>query len=222
VPLTAVRANKWDLSPAEARALQARLSGQAEIRDRLDAPRLVAGIDVGFEDFGRTTRAAVAVLRCDDLQLVESALARRPTRFPYVPGLLSFREIPAALGALAALACTPDLLLCDGQGFAHPRRFGLACHLGWLVDVPTIGVAKSRLLGDYAPPPAERGAWSPLWDHGELVGAAVRTRRGVKPLFVSPGHRVDVASAVRLTLACTDRYRLPEPSRTAHRLASDG
>jgi deoxyribonuclease V len=221
VPLTAVRASNWDLSPAEARALQARLSGQAEIRDRLDAPALVAGIDVGFEDFGRTTRAAVAVLRCDDLQLVESALARRPTRFPYVPGLLSFREIPAALGALAALACTPDLLLCDGQGFAHPRRFGLACHLGWLVDMPTIGVAKSRLLGDYAPPPAERGAWSPLWDHGEIVGAAVRTRRGVKPLFVSPGHRVDVASAVRLTLACTDRYRLPEPSRTAHRLASD-
>ena len=139
-----------------------------------------------------------------------------------MPGLLSFREIPAALAALAVLACTPDLLLCDGQGLAHPRRFGLACHLGWLVDVPTIGVAKSRLLGDYGPPPAERGAWSPLWDRGELVGAAVRTRGGVKPLFVSPGHRVDVASAVRLTLACTDRYRLPEPSRAAHRLASDG
>lgn len=220
MPLIAVHSSSWDVSPAEARALQARLSGQAETRDRLGAPGLVAGIDVGFEDHGRITRAAVAVLRCGDLQLVESALARQPTRFPYVPGLLSFREIPAALGALATLACTPDLLLCDGQGLAHPRRFGLACHLGWLVDVPTIGVAKSRLLGEYTPPPAERGAWSPLWDRGELVGAAVRTRRGVKPLFVSPGHRVDVASAVRLTLACTDRYRLPEPSRTAHRLAS--
>lgn len=220
MPLIAVHPSSWDVSPAEARALQARLSGQAETRDRLGAPGLVAGIDVGFEDHGRITRAAVAVLRAGDLQLVESALARQPTRFPYVPGLLSFREIPAALGALATLACTPDLLLCDGQGFAHPRRFGLACHLGWLVDVPTIGVAKSRLLGEYALPPAERGAWSPLWDRGELVGAAVRTRRGVKPLFVSPGHRVDVASAVRLTLACTDRYRLPEPSRTAHRLAS--
>jgi deoxyribonuclease V len=222
VPLIAIRPSSWDLSPGEARALQERLSSQAETRDRLGTPALVAGIDVGFEDRGRITRAAVAVLRCGDLQLVESGLARRPTRFPYVPGLLSFREIPAALGALAALVCTPDLLLCDGQGLAHPRRFGLACHLGWLVDVPTIGVAKSRLLGDYAPPAAERGAWSPLWDRGELVGAAVRTRRGVKPLFVSPGHRVDVASAVRLTLACTDRYRLPEPSRTAHRLASDG
>jgi deoxyribonuclease V len=178
-------------------------------------------MDVGFEDHDRIIRAAVAVLRCRDLQLVESALARRPTRFPYVPGLLSFREIPAALGALAALTCPPDLLLCDGQGLAHRRRFGLACHLGWLVDVPTIGVAKSRLLGNFTPPPAEHGAWSPLWDRGELVGAAVRTRRSVKPLFVSPGHRVDVASAVRLTLACTDRYRLPEPSRTAHRLASN-
>jgi deoxyinosine 3'endonuclease (endonuclease V) len=117
--------------------------------------------------------------------------------------------------------CTADLRLCDGQGLAHPRRFGLTCQLGWLVDVPTFGVARSRLLGEYTPPPAEHGAWSSLWDRGELVGAAVRTRRGVKPLFVSPGHRVDVASAVRLTLACTHRYRLPEPSRTAHRLASD-
>ena len=221
MPLIAIRPSCWDLSPAEARVLQERLASQAETRDRLGAPALVAGIDVGFEDHGRLTRAAVAVLGFADLQLVESALARRPTGFPYVPGLLSFREIPAALGALAALACTPDLLLCDGQGLAHPRRFGLACHLGWLVDVPTIGVAKSRLLGDYAPPPADRGAWSPLWDRGDLVGAAVRTRRGVKPLFVSPGHRIDVASAVRLTLACTNRYRLPEPSRTAHRLASD-
>ena len=221
MPLTPVRPNSWDLSPAEARALQARLSGQAETRDRLGTPALAAGIDVGFEAHGRVTRAAVAVLRFHDLQFVESALARRPTRFPYVPGLLSFREIPAVLDALATLTCTPDLLLCDGQGLAHPRRFGLACHLGWLVDAPTIGVAKSRLLGEFAPPPAERGAWSPLWDRGELVGAAVRTRRGVKPLFVSPGHRIDVASAVRLTLACTDRYRLPEPSRTAHRLASD-
>ena len=221
MPLIAIRPSCWDLSPAEARVLQERLASQAETRDRLGAPALVAGIDVGFEDHGRLTRAAVAVLGFADLQLVESALVRRPTGFPYVPGLLSFREIPAALGALAALACTPDLLLCDGQGLAHPRRFGLACHLGWLVDVPTIGVAKSRLLGDYAPPPADRGAWSPLWDRGDLVGAAVRTRRGVKPLFVSPGHRIDVASAVRLTLVCTDRYRLPEPSRTAHRLASD-
>ena len=221
MPLTQVHASAWDLSPAEARALQERLSGRAEVRDRLGAPALVAGIDVGFEDRGRITRAAVAVLGAADLQLVESALARRSTAFPYVPGLLSFREIPAVLDALAALACTPDLLLADGQGLAHPRRFGLASHLGWLLDAPTIGVAKSRLLGEFAPPPDQRGAWAPLLDRGEMVGAAVRTRRGVKPVFVSPGHRVDVASAVRLTLACTDRYRLPEPSRAAHRLASN-
>jgi deoxyribonuclease V len=221
VPLTPVHLSAWDLSPAEARALQERLSGQAELRDRLSPPALVAGIDVGFEDRGRITRAAVAVLGAADLELVESALARRPTAFPYVPGLLSFREIPAVLDALAALASTPDLLLADGQGLAYPRRFGLACHLGWLVDAPTIGVAKSRLLGEFTPPPDQRGAWAPLLDRGEMVGAAVRTRRGVKPVFVSPGHRVDVASAVRLTLACTDRYGLPEPSRAAHRLASN-
>jgi deoxyribonuclease V len=220
VPLSPVHRNAWDLTPAEARALQARLCGRAELRDRFAAPALVAGIDVGFEERGRVTRAAVAVLGLPDLRLVESALAGRATAFPYMPGLLSFREIPAVLDALAALACTPDLLLADGQGLAHPRRFGLACHLGWLVDTPTVGVAKSRLLGAFSPPPEQRGAWAPLLDRGEVVGAAVRTRRGAKPVFVSPGHRVDVASAVRLTLACTKRYRLPEPSRAAHRLAS--
>jgi deoxyribonuclease V len=209
------------VTPAEARAVQERLSGEAELHDRLGAPALIAGIDVGFEEQGRVTRAAVAVLRSADLQVVESALARLTTVFPYVPGLLSSREIPAVLEALAALACTTDLLLADGQGRAHPRRFGLACHLGWLLDTPTIGVAKSRLLGEFTMPPYRRGAWSPLLDRGDLVGAALRTRRGVKPVFVSPGHRVDVATAVRLTLACTDRYRLPEPSRVAHRLASN-
>ena len=220
MPLTPVHAHAWNLSPAGARALQDRLSGQAEVRDRLGPIALIAGIDVGFEAGGGMTRAAVAVLRAGDLQLAESSLARRPTDFPYLPGLLSFREIPAALDALASLRCVPNLLICDGQGLAHPRRFGLACHLGWLLEVPSIGVAKSRLLGDFAAPPAERGAWTPLIDRGEVVGAAVRTRRGVKPVFVSPRHRVDVASAVRLALACTDRYRLPEPSRAAHRLAS--
>jgi deoxyribonuclease V len=208
------------VTPAEARAVQERLSGEAELHDRLGAPALIAGIDVGFEEQGRLTRAAVAVLRSADLQVVESALARLTTVFPYAPGLLAFREIPAVLEALAALACTPDLLLADGQGLAHPRRFGLACHLGWLLDTPTIGVAKSRLLGEFTMPPDRRGAWSPLLDRGDLVGAALRTRRGVKPVFVSPGHRLDVATAVRLTLACTDRYRLPEPSRVAHQLAS--
>jgi deoxyribonuclease V len=220
VPLTPLRDHRWDLTPAEARALQGQLAPRAELRDRLARLALVAGIDIGFEDRGRVTRAAVAVLDLTELRLIESALARRPTGFAYVPGLLSFREIPAALDALAALRCAPDLLVCDGQGLAHPRRFGLACHLGWLLDVPAIGVAKSRLLGEFAEPPSHRGAWAPLLDRGEIIGAALRTRRGTKPVFVSPGHRVDVPSAVRLTLACTGRYRLPEPSRAAHQLAS--
>jgi deoxyribonuclease V len=220
VSLTPTHEHPWDLTPADARALQDRLSGQAELRDRLGTVGLVAGIDVGFENGGSVTRAAVAVLRLSDLQLAESSLARRATGFPYVPGLLSFREIPAVLDALASLRSIPDLLICDGQGLAHPRRFGLACHLGWLLETPSIGVAKSRLLGEFAEPPAERGTWTPLVDRGEVVGAAVRTRCGVRPVFVSPGHRVDVASAVRLAFACTDRYRLPEPSRAAHRLAS--
>ncbi|MGH6895167.1 MAG: deoxyribonuclease V [Geminicoccaceae bacterium] len=222
MPLTPVHEHPWNLTPAGARALQDRLSGEAELRDHLGPIALVAGIDVGFENGRSVTRAAVAVLHQGDLQLVESSLARRATGFPYVPGLLSFREIPAVLDALASLRCVPDLLICDGQGLAHPRRFGLACHLGWLLETPSVGVAKSRLLGEFAEPPAARGAWTPLVDRGEVVGAAVRTRRGVKPVFVSPGHRVDVASAVRLALACTDRYRLPEPSRAAHRLASGG
>ena len=141
MPLTPVHDHAWDLSPAEARALQLALAARTELADRFGAIALVAGIDIGFEQAGKITRAAVAVLRLADLQTVECQIVRRPTAFPYIPGLLSFREIPAAVDALATLVTTPDLLLCDGQGFAHPRRFGLACHLGWLLDVPCIGVA---------------------------------------------------------------------------------
>jgi len=222
VPLIPVHRHAWDLSPAEARALQAELAPRVELADRFGAIALVAGIDIGFEGGGAITRAAVAVLRLADLALIEQAIARRPTVFPYVPGLLSFREIPAALDALATLASAPDLLLCDGQGFAHPRRFGLACHLGWLLDVPSIGVAKSRLIGRYTEPAAERGAATPLLDEDQVIGTALRARAGVKPVFVSIGHRVGLASATRLALACTGRYRLPEPTRHAHRLASAG
>ncbi len=220
MPLTPAHDHAWELCPAAARDLQSALADQVEIEDRFGELALVAGIDIGFEAAGKITRAAVAVLRLPELALVESALARCPTRFPYVPGLLSFREIPAAIEALVALATTPDLLLCDGQGFAHPRRFGLACHLGWLLDVPAIGVAKSRLIGAFTEPASAHGAWSPLSDRDRVIGAALRSRAGVKPLFVSSGHRVGLASALRLTLACTDRYRLPEPTRLAHQLAS--
>jgi deoxyribonuclease V len=167
------------------------------------------------------TRAAIAVLRFPSLESVEDAIAKRPTRFPYIPGLLSFREIPAVLDALAHLSIRPDLLLCDGQGYAHPRRFGLACHLGVVTDLPTIGVAKSRLVGEYEGLGMEKGSRAPLRHEGEVVGVVLRTRDRVRPLYVSIGHRVSLDTAVEYVLACTTRYRLPETTRRAHQLASE-
>ena len=210
----------WSVTPAEAVAIQQALRARVETTDRLPQIRHVAGVDVGFEDGGRVTRAAVAVLAYPDLQPVDRALARLPTRFPYVPGLLSFRELPAVLAAIEALAVRPDVYLCDGQGLAHPRRFGIACHLGVLIDAPSIGVAKTRLIGSHAEPPAQKGGWTPLMDGEEVIGAVLRTRTGVKPVYVSIGHRVSLATAIRLVLACTRGYRLPETTRQAHRLAS--
>lgn len=210
----------WQLTPKDARALQDRLRPLVETRDRLGPVRHVAGVDVGFEDQGRITRAAIAVLGFPDLDLQATAVARRPTAFPYVPGLLSFREIPAVLDALERLPRAPDLLLCDGQGYAHPRRCGLASHLGLVTDLPSIGVAKTRLIGEHGPVPEGRGQWCPLMDGEEIIAAVLRTRAGVKPLFVSIGHRVSLETAIRYVMACTTRYRLPETTRHAHRLAS--
>jgi len=210
----------WDLSPKEAIALQKRLRPQIVTQDDFGEIRRVAGVDVGFEEGGRITRAAVSVLSWPELDPMEDALARQPTRFPYVPGLLSFREIPAVLEALAQLRTPPDLLLCDGHGIAHPRRLGIAAHLGLYVNLPSIGVGKSRLVGRYEEPGPEKGDWSPLMDAGERIGAVVRTRTRVKPLFISGGHRVGLESAIRFTLAATTRYRLPETTLRADRLAS--
>lgn len=212
----------WQVTPAEARAIQERLRDRVQATDRLPALQHVAGVDVGFEANGRVTRAAVVVLRLPELAMVDQAMVRQPTVFPYVPGLLSFRELPAVLAAIERLNVMPDLYLCDGQGLAHPRRFGLACHLGVLLDAPAIGVAKSRLTGSHSEPPPEKGGWVPLLDDGEVIGAVLRTRSRVKPVYVSVGHRVSLATAVHLTLACTTRYRLPETTRLAHRLASVG
>ncbi len=214
--------HRWNLTPAEAIALQEQLRPRVIARDRVGKVRRVAGVDVGFEQEGAVTRAAVAVLSFPELELVEWAIARKPTRFPYVPGLLSFRETPAVLAALAKLRLRPDLLLCDGQGLAHPRRFGFACHLGLLAGIPSIGVAKTRLIGEHGDVPARRGGWVPLEDHEEVIGAVLRTRRGVKPVFVSVGHRVGLETAIRWVMACVTRYRLPETTRWAHRLASGG
>lgn len=210
----------WNGSPREARAIQEQLRNEVILEDRFGPVRRVAGVDVGFEDQGRTVRAAVAVLDFPGLTLNQSAIARQPTRFPYVPGLLSFRELPGVLSALGQLEGLPDLILCDGQGYAHPRRFGIACHLGVLTGLPTIGVGKTRLIGRYEEPGPEKGDWSPLMDRGEQIGAVLRTRCGVKPIFVSSGHRVSLGTAIDLVLACTTRYKLPETTRWAHRLAS--
>lgn len=210
----------WDLTPKEAVKLQRELSGRVETRDRLRRPRLVAGVDVGVGRGRRRARAAVAVLSFPDLELVDRATATRPLAFPYVPGLLSFREIPAILAALEAIEPLPDLLLCDGHGIAHPRRFGIACHLGVLLDRPCIGVAKSRLVGEHGPVPARRGEWTPLMHEGETVGAVLRSRAGVKPVYVSPGHRISLETAVARVMGCVTRYRLPETTRVADRLAS--
>jgi deoxyribonuclease V len=214
--------HRWNLTPAEAIALQEKLRRKVIARGRLGAVRHVAGIDVGFEDDGAVTRAAVAVLTCPGLELVDCAIARVPTRFPYVPGLLSFREIPAVLRALARLKVRPDVLLCDGQGISHPRRVGLASHIGLCADLPSIGVAKTRLVGEHGLVPNRKGAWTPLTDKGEIIGAVLRTRKDVKPLFVSVGHRVSLDTALRQVMACVTRYRLPETTRWAHRLASGG
>ena len=212
--------HSWDITPREAVALQRELAPLIVREDRLGEVRRVAGVDVGFEDNGRITRAAIAVLSYPELELVEQSVARVPTRFPYVPGLLSFREVPAVLQAFEQLSQRPDLILYDGQGIAHPRRIGIASHVGLLLDIPSIGAAKSRLCGSHEEPPPQRGAWAPLTDRGEIIGAVLRTRDGVQPLYVSIGHRVSLETAIRWVLACTPRYRLPETTRWAHRLAS--
>ena len=180
-------------------------------------PRLVAGADISFDRSSPELHAAVVVLDVESLEVVEIAGVRAGARFPYVPGYLSFREIPPLLEAFAKLETVPDLIVCDGQGRAHPRRFGLACHLGVLLDLPTLGCAKSRLIGDYREPGPRRGAHTQLRDGGEVIGEVVRTRSGVKPVFVSVGHRISLETARRTTLRLAARYRLPEPVRAAHR-----
>jgi deoxyribonuclease V len=210
----------WDVSPKEAAAIQERLSTAVLAKDDLGTVQAVAGVDIGFTEKNTVTRAAVAVLSFPELELIDQVVVQRPTAFPYVPGLLSFREALAALEALAQLSVRPDLLLCDGQGRAHPRRFGLACHIGLLSDMPAIGVAKSRLVGEHEPVDQERGSQQQLVHDGEVIGLVLRTRTNVKPLYVSVGHRISLDTAADYVLRCAPRYRLPETTRQAHRLAS--
>jgi deoxyribonuclease V len=211
-------AHAWDVSPREAVAIQKELAARVRAEPLRQPVETVAGIDVGVRA-GRL-QAAVAVVQVSTLEVVDQAVWRGDVTFPYVPGLLSFRELPAVLPALEQLRVRPDVLMTDSQGLAHPRRFGLACHLGVLLDRPTLGVAKSRLTGTHAEPAQEQGSRTPLADRsGDVIGCVVRTRTGVKPVYVSIGHRITLAEAVALTLACAPRYRLPEPTRQAHRLS---
>ena len=213
--------HRWDVSPAEARSIQRDLAELLVLADTigLDEVATVAGVDNGYvkRDGETTAHAAVVILSFPALDVLETVAAERRIDFPYVPGLLSFREAPAVLAAFAQVTITPDVLLFDGQGYAHPRRFGLASHLGLILDRPAVGCAKSRLVGEYEEPERVFGAATPLIDRGEVIGAAVRTRPRHKPLFVSPGHKMSIDGAVKLALACCrDGGFMPVPTRLAH------
>lgn len=208
----------WPATVEDAEAIQDRLRPLADLTTHGPVSvRTVAGLDVAYGD-DRLAAAAV-VLDAGTLEVIEEATAIDSPRFPYVPGLFAFRELPALVEALRSLAVTPDLLVCDGHGLSHPRRFGLACHLGVLTGVPSIGVGKTRLVGSHDEPGTVRGSWSPVTDRGEVVGRALRTQAGVRPVFVSIGHRADLDTACAVTLRLAPRYRLPETTRRADRLS---
>jgi len=212
--------HRWSLSPREAIAVQRRLAASVSVEPLRRRPQRVAGVDAAFSRDGGRCIGGVVLWDLKSGAVVEQHVAFRKLAFPYVPGLLSFREAPALLAALRKLRRAPDALLCDGHGLAHPRRFGIACHLGVLADLPAVGCAKSRLIGSHRDPATRRGSRQPLRDGGEDIGAVLRTRSGVKPVFVSVGHRCDLASAERLVLACAAGYRLPEPTRLADQLVA--
>lgn len=219
------RLHPWDVSPEEARRIQSDLRALVDTSDHvsLDRIRVVAGVDNGYAGRGAQTTAyaGVVVLSFPELEVLETRIARQEVDFPYVPGLLSFREGPALIAAFEQVRHQPDVVLFDAQGIAHPRRLGAASHLGVLLDIPTIGCAKSRLTGRYDEPGEAFGDRSALVDRGEVVGAAVRTRLGRPPLFVSPGHKVSVETAVEIALACCrDNRFMPEPTRLAHKAVS--
>ena len=208
----------WEMTPAEARQIQNELRNQVISQDRFGDIKTVAGVDLGFKK--DIARASVVVLSFPELQLIDGVLVESPVPFPYIPGLLSFRETPPLLKAFDQLNTEPDLIIADGQGIAHPRRFGIASHLGLILDRPTVGCAKSRLWGRHKQPKNEAGSIEYLYDKGEIIGAAVRTRSNVSVVYVSVGHRISLDSAIRLTLACCRRYRLPETTRYAHQASA--
>lgn len=222
VTVDPVRTHPWRVPPDRAEEIQRGLRQHVIVEPLRQSPEVVAGVDVSVKD--GQSRAAVVLLSFPDLDPLQAATATRPTTFPYIPGLLAFREGPVVLDALERLTTAPDVLIFDAHGLAHPRRLGLATHLGVLLDLPSIGCAKSRLCGEYQEPAERKGSWTYLRDDGaspdrEIIGAVVRTRDAVNPVFVSVGHRVDLESAISLVLRCAPRYRLPETTRWAHRVA---
>jgi len=210
----------WNVSPEEAKAIQLKLRDQLDLTGGPERIETVAGVDVSYEKGSDLLYAAVVVLRVRDLKVLETASAVARATFPYIPGLLSFRESPAVLRAWEKLTLRPDCVICDGQGLAHPRRFGIACHLGLLLETPSIGCAKSLLVGEYKPPGPRRGDFEYLYHRGEVVGAVLRTKEGVEPVFVSQGHKVRLEKALEIVLACSTNYRLPEPTRRADLLVN--
>ncbi len=213
--------HSWDVSASEAFALQKKLAASLDLTKPLGDWNLLAAADVSFERFGTVLHAAAIILKRRTFEVVERVGVSVPETFPYIPGLLSFREIPALLAAFAKIETVPDFILCDGQGIAHPRRLGIASHLGLWLGIPTIGCAKSRLCGTYDEPGLKRGDRSPLVDKGEIVGEVLRTRDRVKPLFVSPGYLCDLKSSMDVVMETTGKYRLPVPARMAHEFVND-
>ena len=212
---------RWDLAPREAMRLQESLRERVELEDRFGEIRYVAGADMAFDPATEVAFGGVIVYRLPGLEEVERRMARRKLRFPYVPGLLSFRECPVLLAAFARLKTEPDLILIDGQGFAHPRRLGIACHIGILFDKPTVGCAKSRLVGEHDEPGKRAGSTAPLMLEGERVGVVLRTRDGVRPVYVSTGHRVSLDSALGFVNRCIDGFRIPKPTREADHFVNE-
>jgi deoxyribonuclease V len=210
----------WTVTPREAVELQKSLREQVRLRPLAKRIETIAGADISFNKFSSTVYAGIVVLRLPQLEVVEEVGVVSETHFPYVPGLLSFRETPSVLEAWSKLKTEPDAVMFDGQGIAHPRRVGIASHVGLLIERPTLGCAKSVLVGKYQEPGSERGSWSEMLDKGEVVGAAVRTKTNVQPIFVSPGHLIDLEGAIRLTLEADGGYRQPEPTRRAHLLVN--
>jgi len=214
--------HSWQVSTAQALEIQQRLAAQVSKMSEVTMPRFIAGVDIsaGRRGEGMAT-GAVVVLQYPELRVVETKVARGKLELPYIPGLLSFRESPLTLAACQKLTITPDLILVDGQGIAHPRRLGLASHLGLFLNTPTIGCAKSILCGGHEAPGAEPGSYTEIVDRGEIIGAALRTKLRVKPVYVSIGHKIDLNTAIYWVMKCCHGYRLPEPTRLAH-LAAGG